>query len=321
MSNIIKSIPKAVSVFKSTDKDAPVLDNQTGSLINLLDACLVTGYGDKQPLGWEKCFPAQKSNNLVIYRSKNPRSARPFLTVENAAQKYANVVAYCNMTDSDNGTGLFGRRPKDNYRRFAYIPSDATKNENWWLIGHDSTFIFICTKAESRSGVASGYYDWSSGLFFGDYPSIVPNDTGNSLLWYSTYNGYDYMENCSFYFSQGISDGSDYARAFYLAKSWNGLENQALTANLATMCRNNGCRSVYPDKINGGLIASEIYLLEQNLNIRGMLPGIFKTQNSLIDYRAGSIFKMDGSDDNYMNFCFGRSDVDHYLINTSFWAS
>ena len=320
MSNIIKSTPKAVSVFKSTDKDAPVLDNQTGSLINLLDACLVTGYGDKQPLGWEKCFPAQKSNNLGVYRSKNPRSARPFLTVENAAQKYANVVAYCNMTASDNGTGLFGRRPKDNYRRFAYIPSEATKNENWWLIGHDSTFIFICTKAESRSGVARGFYDWATCLIFGDYPSIVPNDTGNSLL-FCLNNGYDYMTCNRLSFSQGISENSITSIGLYLSKSWNGFEDQDFTAHFATMCRNNGCRSLYPDKINGGLIASEVYFLEQNLNIRGMLPGIFKTQNSLIEYRAGSIFKMDGSDDNYMNFCFGEAETDHYLINTSFWAS
>ena len=39
-------------VYKSTDTSAPVLVGGVSSLINLLDKCLVTGYGSKTAKRW-----------------------------------------------------------------------------------------------------------------------------------------------------------------------------------------------------------------------------------------------------------------------------
>ena len=54
------------TIFKSTDSGAPVLDGQAGSLVTLLDACLVTGYGSKTALGWAKAFTASSRG---VYRA------------------------------------------------------------------------------------------------------------------------------------------------------------------------------------------------------------------------------------------------------------
>jgi hypothetical protein len=43
-----------VQVYRSTDASAPVLTGQVGTLVALLDACLVTGYGAKAAAGWTK---------------------------------------------------------------------------------------------------------------------------------------------------------------------------------------------------------------------------------------------------------------------------
>ena len=39
----------AVTVYRSTDASAPLLTNSNGSLIAVLRACLVDGYGSKPP--------------------------------------------------------------------------------------------------------------------------------------------------------------------------------------------------------------------------------------------------------------------------------
>jgi hypothetical protein len=43
--------------YKSEDVGAPILNGTTGSLLNLLNQCLVNGYGTQPPAGWIKPFP------------------------------------------------------------------------------------------------------------------------------------------------------------------------------------------------------------------------------------------------------------------------
>lgn len=38
-------MPNSVRVYQSTDSGAPSLTGQTGTLVSLLDACLVNGFG------------------------------------------------------------------------------------------------------------------------------------------------------------------------------------------------------------------------------------------------------------------------------------
>lgn len=50
------------TVYMSADSGSPVLTGLTGSLISLLDACLVNGYASKPAAGWSKpSFPATSS--------------------------------------------------------------------------------------------------------------------------------------------------------------------------------------------------------------------------------------------------------------------
>ena len=57
-----------VTLYQSTDTDAPQLANAQGSLKTLLKACLVTGYGDKQPLGWAMPFEEDNKGVCTEYR-------------------------------------------------------------------------------------------------------------------------------------------------------------------------------------------------------------------------------------------------------------
>ena len=50
------------TIFSSGDNGAPRLDYSSGSLIRLLEACLITGYGSKSPVGWLQPIPTLSSS-------------------------------------------------------------------------------------------------------------------------------------------------------------------------------------------------------------------------------------------------------------------
>ncbi|MGE3907973.1 MAG: hypothetical protein AB7K36_01385, partial [Chloroflexota bacterium] len=53
-------------IYRSTDSGAPVLTGQAGSLLNLLDKCLVDGYGSKAAAGWSRPYTG---TNKTAYRN------------------------------------------------------------------------------------------------------------------------------------------------------------------------------------------------------------------------------------------------------------
>jgi len=53
------------TIYSSHDASAPVLDGTAGSLLEVLDACLVDGYGAKAAAGWSK--PSANSGNCGHY--------------------------------------------------------------------------------------------------------------------------------------------------------------------------------------------------------------------------------------------------------------
>ena len=60
------------TIFRSTDASAPTLSGTVGSLIALLDACLVNGYGAKSAAGWTKQF---SDTNKAVYRMSTAGTA------------------------------------------------------------------------------------------------------------------------------------------------------------------------------------------------------------------------------------------------------
>ena len=54
-----------VRLYRSTDGSAPTLSGTAGDLINLLDKCLVSGYGSSTAAGWTKPYT---STNAAAFR-------------------------------------------------------------------------------------------------------------------------------------------------------------------------------------------------------------------------------------------------------------
>jgi hypothetical protein len=141
-----------VNHYRYTDADAPVLTGQAGSLVNLLDKCLVNGYGAKESAGWDIAFTAIDKR---AYRASDVGGNRRFLRVvddgsgSGGAQE-ALVVMLDSMTDIDTGdspcpaisqlsAGLVWRK------------SDSANetSRHWYLSASPSAFIlFVRTRNE-----------------------------------------------------------------------------------------------------------------------------------------------------------------------------
>lgn len=302
---MIETTPKAVTLFKSTDEGAPKLTASAGSLKTLLKACLMSGYGDKQPLGWEMPF---EQGNVAVFRSRSPESNRHFLRVDNNATRTALMQAYITMSNINTGLGAF--HYSNNYEKFGYIESSRSTNDNWWLVGHEHCFVLLVGNS-SKNGTAI--------FFFGDVPSLIPNDTGNTL-YYSNSNTYDYLSGRILPYAASVS-GSDLTDPKF-AKSWLGSE-QMVSLLFNSLCAHAGSGAAYPDKISGGLMASEMFLYERinnELCLRALLPGLLRCQNDLRVLADGAVVQLDNTDDIYLKFCCGESSH-HYLLNVSQWEA
>src|SRR5262245_26448894 len=97
----------AVTVYRSTDSSAPTLSGTAGDLVNVLDKCLVAGYGSKTAAGWSKPFTG---TNAAVFRMGGGNQF--YLDVNDngpgaGTGQEARVRGYETMTAVATGTGPF----------------------------------------------------------------------------------------------------------------------------------------------------------------------------------------------------------------------
>ena len=171
-----------VIVYQSTDVGAPAYTTadpqpETTGFINVLDKCLVTGYGTKAAAGWTKPYTG---TNKTAFRPN--AGNRLYLRVDddNAGAGYQtlDLNGYETMTDVDTGTGLFPSAaitPKYQFRAASY---PATRP--WKIIADDRT-VYVLTDADNNL--------LYGGFMFGDFYSYVSSDAYRTGLFGGTAAG------------------------------------------------------------------------------------------------------------------------------------
>lgn len=153
--------------YKSTDQDAPVLTGQADSLIALLDACLVNGYGsganEKAAAGWSKAFTG---TNKAAYRAGAAARARFFVRVENTNQNGL-LTTWETMSSVDDGSG---RVPLASGQANSYIlvaaSASADSTPRPWVIIADSRTAILLIKHGGQSSHGTHYTSaWTPSIF------------------------------------------------------------------------------------------------------------------------------------------------------------
>lgn len=170
-------------LYQSTDVDAPALTREFGSLIALLDKCLVTGYGSggdaKAPAGWTKPYAGA---NQAAFRmgSGSQRYLQVFddQTAE-ASGQWARCWGFESMTALDTGVdkwpvvssaanGVYWRKGN----------TAAPYAHPWWLVASESWLYLIVQQAQTPTTYV--YMPWM--MFFGDGEAYNSGDSYLTLL-------------------------------------------------------------------------------------------------------------------------------------------
>lgn len=282
-------------VYRSTDPGAPVLNGQGGSLLALLNAILVTGYGGgetaKPGAGWTRPF---SSSTVQVFRNSAVSGSGAYLRVRDDASEatlstgcVAQVFAYSSMTDintGENQTPSAALQPRGSY--IAKSPRPEAAARGWMAVATEIGFYLFTSWSPFDNGKGAYY--------FGDLDSAVSGDlfpfvlfASNALTSFSTsWN----TEFCSLFFASGLGSGVDgnsnrgasYVPGGFTMRSYSdGLNapGRLATTGIAPSKPENysygsSAYLVGPDRAHGGYNYTQAAVREAAFTIRGYLPGV-----------------------------------------------
>lgn len=272
----------AVTVYKSTDAGAPALTGQVGSLVALLDAILVNGYGAKPAAGWTKAFAGA---NLAAYRNNVATGTGFYLAVNDnapgatAGAREAQARGFEVMTTVSAGTGAF---PTTAQLAVSGVPirkssfADATSRP-WKAYADNKTFYLFINLRD--------FVGWS-GFAFGDIYAIA-TDPYRALIAgrFTQNNDTDAAEGLPLLVSTAVV-----ASGHWMTRNWqqNGTLGAAAVGKHGDASKGGGAALTgfitYPNPLDVGLYMSPVWVHEDNGNtitIRGRMRGFWQQLHPL----------------------------------------
>jgi hypothetical protein len=279
-----------ITVYRSTDVSAPTLNGEIGSMITVLDAILVNGYGTQPAAGWTKAY---SDTNLAAYRMSTTSPATGmYLRVDDTGTTAARVVGYKTMSNINTGTGVFPTTAQLSGGLFLRKSNTANTTSRPWM-------AIACER---------GFYFWT----FGNSTTFGTNSVEDGLLYFGDFSSYKTVNNNNCLITGNIqntgSSGNTFAQMqtasytgtqyLWLAKNYTGLADsqvalkvRRMPSSLATGSGTLGAStsSVYPDPVTGNLTLFKIDLLEGpgNVNFSGSFPGLYEPHGGT---NVGNIF-------------------------------
>lgn len=161
-----------VRLYASTDAGAPTLNEASGSLISVLDACLVNGYGAKVAAGWEKSF--SDSTTGAAYRA--PAGNRHYLSVNDAAGPNPRGTIIVNATAWNVGES-YSPAPQS-VAGGVFIPKhDNVAGSRAWYVLVNDRMLYFWTAWSSASDFSRGAL-----FYFGDVLPARLNDAYATII-------------------------------------------------------------------------------------------------------------------------------------------
>ena len=250
----------AITLLSNTSSGAPALNGAVGSLIGVLDFCLVT------TLGWAKVY---SGTNVAAYRA--PAGNRMYLGVDDTTTLNARVRGFETMTQAGvsvaAGTGPFPTDVQLSGGGYIYKSSDTTTQREW-RFASDGLMFHLSISASNYPALFS----------FGDIVSYKASDS------YGTVISAEHAINA---YAAGALVGSaasySPSAAFAFARSYTQLGGAVAASRVMDLAYGGSIGSTlgaigsaYPSPVEGGLLLSRIRAGESAVpTIRGYLPGLW----------------------------------------------
>ena len=280
-------------IYKSTDTSAPVLVGGVSSLINLLDKCLVTGYGSATPAGWTK--PYTGTDKACFRNSLAAGGTGMHIRVSDAGTgtggaREALVRAYFTMTDVDTGTietPTVAQLASVVWRKSDTV--DSTPRA-WILIADERSFyLWIDTGTSSNGNSCYAAGDFDSYIAGEAYPFFITGRNSQSAggLLASTGNEPGLMTTVS----TALAAPSTYG--IWLARGYSGSGNPVLSGLMCpTMPGNSftigGSSAISNPSLGSGLNFYQPGIICAEATVRGRMRGVYVPLNSHAGVAAGT---------------------------------
>jgi hypothetical protein len=163
-------------VYSSRDDGAPT-PSGAGTIPNILEACLVTGYGSKPAAGWTKPYENTATNVKVF---KNGDASFPLFVRVKGTFVYR---GYLNMTGPDTGHGPFPTLSQVSGDGISFNLSASSLNF-WMVFADEKTFVLYGIDSTIHCLAYFGY----TPLFDGSDAAVISATSANGVtgLYYFT---------------------------------------------------------------------------------------------------------------------------------------
>lgn len=285
-----------VRVYQSTDASAPTLQGivggayssgwADGSLLNLLDKCLVSGYGSKTAAGWTRSFTGTSKG---VFRQGS--GCQFYLRVLDdgsltAGAKEASFYGGETASDVDTLTGLFPTAAQQ-AAGLKMRKSDAadTTQRAWTLYADAKTFYLFVNPGFSTAYVA--------GCAFGDFYSFKANDAYNCMaIGRVTSASTDALTNETLCLTSTGANVSSTIAGHYCARGYTQAGTSFLFSKAAALFLQSSAASdapglstglAVPNPEDGLLYMTRVYITDNvaspAVNVRGYLRGFWAPQH------------------------------------------
>lgn len=272
-----------VTFYKSTDASAPSLTGQTGSLVALLDACLVNGYGSQAAAGWTIAFTGTSKRDYKQGSGSNGY----YLDVDDSGPgggtyREARMRSYEAMTALGTGTQAFPTAAQSSFGVVCRKSNTADATARAWYCVADATCFYLFVDTGDFTNPA-----YSFGFMFGDFFSYKSGDPYNTaVIGRSAENsGADTADQLANLYT-GPSMLTTQFAGHYVDRTWTGVggslpfckHSSALA--IALVNQGNGAAGAstavcaYPNGPDGALELAPFWIGHQG-NVRGYLKGLW----------------------------------------------
>lgn len=239
----------ACKIYLSTDDNAPVVaGNDRTCIINLLQKCLIDGYGPRNPVGgWTMPF-CNAARTQAVFRN-DPAGTGHYLQIDHASTSSNYQYTALGGEMASNESNLQNTFGNTNNRLQSSNASNTTARP--WIVLASTQWVLLLvytaktgsipTKAQLESN-GSTY-----GFWFGDYDKALIDDAYNSMISYLyTFSDFGSSSSSSFgyYFSRdkqgalGSMRGNAYTAYPGTGQSFGGGNSPAYTSQTGLyVCR------------------------------------------------------------------------------------
>lgn len=259
----------AWKTLNSTMASAPTLTGQAGSLVALLDAVLVNGFGAQTGLGWSIQYTATNKRVYLAGAACRCRAALRVLDDASlaAGAREAGTTAAESFSDIDTAVNAFTIGAV--FRKSS--SADGTTRP-WHAFGDDRTVILLGLAGDSS--FTTTYW----GMYFGEFQSFLANDAYQAM---HAGRGPNIAGNTEEHFGKSTSSPGVPSTPYNAAIARSHLGTPGLI--YAVRLHQNWNLNNFPNAPDGGLYISPVHLstyVSSQHQIRGKQRGTYIAQHT-----------------------------------------